>query len=133
MRDFLPSFAFTRHCSWLNSTILSLQPSSRINSTILSKSFLDARRAGENTTISTPNESATAAQKMAMLRTQKRSQAIKDAMVARAGAARGRGGEGEGGGGGLPKRFTKASRCGDHNFGGCFFPAVLFLDLALPA
>jgi len=46
--------------------ILSPQSSNLMNSTIRSKIFLEARRAGENTTISIGVESAKAAQKMAI-------------------------------------------------------------------
>ena len=66
IRLFLPSMALSLHCSWLNSQIWFPQSSKRINSTILSRSFREARRAGENTTISTPKLSATAAAKMAI-------------------------------------------------------------------
>jgi hypothetical protein len=47
------------------------QSSRRINSTILSKSLRDARRAGLKTTISQPNDRAIHAAKMAMLRSKR--------------------------------------------------------------
>jgi len=68
MRLFLPSKDVIRHASWLYSQMRFSPPASLINSTILSRSLRDARRAGENTTISRPNASAKQAQKIAMLR-----------------------------------------------------------------
>tara|TARA_B110000444_G_scaffold235429_1_gene246449 strand:- start:218 stop:421 length:204 start_codon:yes stop_codon:yes gene_type:complete len=59
-----------------------------MNSTILSRIFRDARRAGEKITISRLQLKARQAAKMAILRTTQRSQAIKDGR-ARAKAARG--------------------------------------------
>ena len=66
---FFPRNDLSLHCSWLYSMIRSPQSSSRINSTMRSKSLRLARRAGEKTTTSRPHESDSAATKMAMLRT----------------------------------------------------------------
>ena len=69
MREVFPSHALRRQASWLYSMILFSALTTLMNSTILSRSFREARRAGLNTTISSPNATAKQAEKMAILRT----------------------------------------------------------------
>ena len=67
IRDVFPLIKLlSLHCSWLYSTILSPQSRSRINSTMRSSNFLDARLAGEKITISSEHERARAATKIAI-------------------------------------------------------------------